>query len=145
MTIRPLTELDAAEMADLEKQCFSLPWSYSTIYAELQNPVARVFGAFIGGRLAGYAGMQIILDEGYITNIATAPECRRMGVADKLMTELLALAEARKLAFMTLEARESNSPARLLYEKYGFVVTGKRKGYYDEPKEDAILMTREFC
>ena len=144
MTIRPLSIFDAAEMAEMEKQCFSLPWSYQAVKGELQNPAARYIGAFTGGKLAGYAGIQVVLDEGHITNIATAPETRRRGVADTLMRALLAFAAERGLAFVTLEVREGNIPARKLYEKYGFAVVGRRKGYYDKPKEDAILMTREF-
>ncbi|MDR0325841.1 MAG: ribosomal protein S18-alanine N-acetyltransferase [Oscillospiraceae bacterium] len=144
MTIRPLSAFDAAEMAEMEKKCFSLPWSLQSVKAELQNPIARYVGAFIGGTLAGYAGIQIVLDEGHITNIATAPEYRRQGIADTLMRELLAAATERGLAFVTLEVRESNVPAQTLYEKHGFAAVGRRKGYYDEPKEDALLMTREF-
>ena len=144
MTIRPLSAFDAADMAEMEKECFSLPWSLQAVKGELLNPIAKYTGAFIGGKLAGYAGMQIVLDEGHITNIAVAPEMRRRGIADALMGELLSDAAGRGLAFATLEVREGNIPARSLYEKYGFAVVGRRKGYYDEPKEDAILMTREF-
>ncbi|MCL2003278.1 MAG: ribosomal protein S18-alanine N-acetyltransferase [Oscillospiraceae bacterium] len=144
MTIRPLTVFDAFDMAELEKACFSLPWSLESVKSELQNPNALYPGAFIGGKLAGYAGMQMILDEGYITNLATAPAHRRKGIAGALMRELLSAAAERKLRFITLEVRESNLPARGLYEKHGFAPAGTRKGYYDLPKEDAILMTREF-
>ena len=139
--IRLLSPFDAADMAEMEKQCFSLPWSYESVRAELQNPLARYTGVFIGGRLAGYAGIQTVLDEGYITNVAVAPEHRRQGLAAALMGELLRFAGERGLAFVTLEVRESNTPARKLYEKYGFAAVGRRKGYYDAPKEDAILMT----
>ena len=131
MTTRPLSPFDAAEMADLEKRCFSLPWSLQSIQFELQNPIARYFGVFDEGRLAGYAGMQIILDEGYITNVATAPEARRRGIADALLKELLAVGIQRGLRFITLEVREGNAAARGLYEKHGFVSVGLRKDYYD--------------
>ncbi|MCL1807475.1 MAG: ribosomal protein S18-alanine N-acetyltransferase [Oscillospiraceae bacterium] len=143
MTTRPLSPFDAAEMADLEKRCFSLPWSLQSIQFELQNPIARYFGVFDEGRLAGYAGMQIILDEGYITNVATAPEARRRGIADALLKELLAVGIQRGLRFITLEVREGNAAARGLYEKHGFVSVGLRKDYYDQPKEDAVMMTLE--
>jgi ribosomal-protein-alanine N-acetyltransferase len=143
MTLRPLTVFDAAAMSELEKQCFSLPWSLKAITAELKNPIARYYGAFSEGRLIGYAGIQVIVDEGHITNIAADPAHRRKGVADALMTELTALAGERKLSFMTLEVRESNLPAIGLYKKYGFSVAGIRPGYYDEPKEDAVIMTNE--
>jgi ribosomal-protein-alanine acetyltransferase len=143
MTIRRLTSFDSAEMAELEGQCFSLPWSLESIKSELQSPISFYYGAFTGGKMAGYAGMQIILDEGYIANIATSPAQRRMGIAGALMRELMALAGERKLSFVTLEVRESNIPAQTLYGKFGFTIRGKRKGYYDEPKEDAVIMTRE--
>lgn len=144
MTILRLTSDYAGQMAELEQQCFSLPWSENTIRGELKNPVGLYFGAFDGGRLAGYAGMQIVLDEGHITNIATAPEMRRRGVADSLLRELLTAAEARSVRFAMLEARESNQAALSLYTKHGFLVVGRRKGYYEKPVEDAILMTKTF-
>ncbi len=144
MTILRLTSDYAGQMAELEQQCFSLPWSENTIRGELKNPVGLYFGAFDGGRFAGYAGMQIVLDEGHITNIATAPEMRRRGVADSLLRELLTAAEARSVRFAILEARESNLSALSLYKKHGFLVVGRRKGYYEKPVEDAILLTKEF-
>ena len=145
MTIRLLSAFDAAEMAEIEKLCFSLPWSLKSVKGELQNPIARYIGAFDNGKLVGYAGMQTVTDEGYITNIAVVPEHRRQGLADRLLAELLICAAERSLAFVTLEVRESNTPARKLYEKYGFAAVGRRKGYYDLPKEDAILMTKELA
>lgn len=131
-------------MAELEKRCFSLPWSLAAVKEELKNPAGCYFGAFAGGGLIGYAGMQVILDEGYITNIAVSPEHRRGGVADRLMAELAALARKRELSFLTLEVRESNHPAIGLYKKYGFAAVGMRPGYYDQPKEDAVIMTCEY-
>jgi ribosomal-protein-alanine N-acetyltransferase len=144
MTIRPLTPFDAEMMAELEKSCFSLPWSLQSVRSELENPIGLYLGAFIEGRLAGYAGMQLILDEGYITNIAAAPALRRLGIAGRLMAGLMAVARERGLSFVTLEVRKSNIPAQNLYIKHGFVAVGTRKNYYDEPKEDAVIMTRQF-
>jgi len=142
MTMRALTPFDAETVAELEKRCFPLPWSLNSIKAELENPIALYLGMFVEGKLAGYAGMQIIIDEGYITNIAAAPEERRRGIGGRLMTGLMSAAEERGLSFVTLEVRESNTPAQSLYRKHGFVPEGKRKDYYDEPKEDAVIMTR---
>ncbi|MDR0293516.1 MAG: ribosomal protein S18-alanine N-acetyltransferase [Oscillospiraceae bacterium] len=141
MTIRPLSPFDAAEMAELEKRCFSLPWSLASVKAELRNPIARYIGAFEYGKLAGYAGIQIVADEGYITNVASAPESRRRGIAGTLLRLLLEAAGEYGLRFVTLEVREGNAAARALYEKHGFTEAGRRRGYYDAPKEDAILMT----
>jgi ribosomal-protein-alanine N-acetyltransferase len=144
MTIRALTVFDADKMAELEKICFSLPWSPESVREELKSPIALYFGAFIEGEIAGYAGVQTVLEEGYITNIAVAPAHRRKGIADTLMRRLISHAEERKLSFLTLEVRESNHAARKLYEKYGFQAVGTRPGYYDQPKEDAVIMTCEY-
>jgi ribosomal-protein-alanine N-acetyltransferase len=144
MNIRPLSPFDAAEMAELELRCFPLPWSLQSVKAELDNPIAVYFGAFTEGRLAGYAGMQIIIDEGHITNVATAPEHRRRGIAGALLKKLINIGRERGLSFLTLEVRASNASARKLYEKHRFSAVGTRKGYYDKPKEDAVIMKREY-
>ena len=96
------------------------------------------------GRVVGYAGLQVVLDEGYITNVAVRPECRRMGVASQLLQVFLNFAKANKLAFLTLEVRASNYDAIALYGSRGFRSVGRRKNYYEHPKEDAIIMTLEF-
>ena len=94
------------------------------------------------GAVLGYVGMMFVLDEGYISNVAVAPDFRRQGVADALIAALMTRAEELALAFVTLEVRAGNEPAKSLYAKHGFVPVGRRKNYYDLPKEDAILMTR---
>ena len=95
------------------------------------------------GNILGYAGLHVILDEGYIDNVAVEPDARRHGVASALL-EVLCRFGAAKLAFLTLEVRASNAPAIALYEKYGFQRAGLRPKYYDKPREDAVIMTREF-
>ena len=95
-------------------------------------------------KVVGYAGVQIILDEGYITNVAVRPECRRQGIAAKLLQVFLDFATANKLAFLTLEVRASNYDAIALYGSRGFRSVGRRKNYYEHPREDAIIMTKEF-
>ena len=94
--------------------------------------------------MVGYAGLQVILDEGYITNVAVRPECRRNGIAGKLLQVFLDFAQAHQLAFLTLEVRASNYGAIALYGSRGFRSVGRRKNYYEHPREDAIIMTREF-
>ena len=86
----------------------------------------------------------VVLDEGYITNVAVRPECRRNGIAQKLLQVFLDFAQAHKLAFLTLEVRASNYGAIALYGSRGFRSVGRRKNYYEHPKEDAIIMTKEF-
>lgn len=93
------------------------------------------------GRTAGYVGCQTVLDEGYITNVAVSPDFRRQGIARALIAELTAKAGENKLAFVTLEVRESNAPAIALYTGAGFVPVGKRKNFYSNPAENAVLMT----
>jgi ribosomal-protein-alanine N-acetyltransferase len=95
-------------------------------------------------RVVGYAGLQVVLDEGYITNVAVRPECRRQGIAAKLLQVFLDFAKANKLAFLTLEVRASNQAAIVLYGRHGFRSAGRRRNYYEHPKEDAIIMTLEF-
>lgn len=132
--------LDALQR--LEQQCFSIPWTREQLEAELPDVHHEFLVAEAGEEVLGYVGMMYVLDEGYISNVAVAPGYRRRGIGAALITELLRRAEALALAFVTLEVRESNVPAVALYESFGFAPVGRRKGYYDAPKEDAILMTR---
>ncbi|WP_409968244.1 ribosomal protein S18-alanine N-acetyltransferase [Bengtsoniella intestinalis] len=134
------------EIAHLEQICFSTPWSRRTLAEELDNACAAFLTAIDTetGAVVGYAGLHVIIDEGYITNIAVFPEHRRKGVAGKLLQVFLDFAEGNGLAFLTLEVRESNAPAIVLYGSRGFRSVGRRKGYYRHPTEDAILMTKEF-
>ena len=128
--------------AELEKLCFSAPWSEGMLLGELNNPLSHYVAIIEGGALIGYAGMQAVLDEGYIANIAVHPDFRRQGAARAVMDELFRFARARELSFLTLEVRESNLPAIALYESFGFEKVGRRRRYYKLPTEDALLMTR---
>lgn len=132
--------LDA--LTHLEQQCFSIPWTRGQLEAELPDAHHEFLVAEADDKVLGYVGMMYVLDEGYISNVAVAPEYRRRGFASALITELLRRAEELALSFVTLEVRQTNAPAIALYEGFGFVPVGLRKGYYDAPKEDAILLTR---
>ena len=133
------------EVTELERICFPDPWSRDMLKEELENDLAAFLVALDGqGAVAGYAGLQVILDEGYILNIAVRPDCRRQGVASRLLRVFLDFAKGNQLAFLTLEVRASNEAAIALYVKHGFVQAGVRKNYYQDPKEDALIMTREF-
>lgn len=143
--IVPMTADHLDEAAELERLCFSDPWSRNMLAEELDNDLSALLAALDdGGRLVGYAGLQVILDEGYITNVAVRPECRRQGIAGKLLQVFLDFARGNRLAFLTLEVRASNYDAIALYGSRGFRSTGRRKNYYEHPREDAIIMTREF-
>ena len=132
-----------AEINELEKLCFSLPWSRQALISQLPDDM-HMFIAAIGddGQVLGYVGMMYVLDEGYISNVAVSPEHRRLGIADALINALIDRANEKSLSFVTLEVRKSNVPAIELYIKNGFSEVGLRKNYYTKPTEDAILMTR---
>ena len=142
--IVPMTADHLDEVAELERICFSTPWSRNMLAEELDNALSAFLVALDGEeRVVGYAGLQVVLDEGYITNVAVRPECRRQGIAGKLLQVFLDFAQANQLAFLTLEVRASNYDAIALYGSRGFRSTGRRKNYYEHPKEDAIIMTKE--
>ena len=137
------TQTQLEQIEKIEQQCFSCPWTLDQLRSQLSDD-RHVFLAAVdaGGTVLGYVGMMFVLDEGYISNVAVAPDFRRQGVADALISALMTRAEELNLAFVTLEVRAGNEPAKALYAKHGFVPVGRRKNYYDLPKEDAILMTR---
>ena len=143
MTVRIVRPDDLPQIFALEQLCFSVPWTEEMLRAQLTD--GHVFLAAVeDGQVLGYAGLQYVLDEGYITNVATSPARRREGIAGMLLSALKERAEELGLAFLTLEVRESNAPARRLYEKHGFSDVGRRRDYYECPREDAILMTYFF-
>lgn len=140
----PMDRSHLEGIAELERTCFSHPWSVDMLAEELYNETASFLVAEgENGSVLGYAGLHVVLDEGYIDNVAVDPAYRRQGIADALIDTFVRFGAA-KLAFLTLEVRAGNAPAIALYEKHGFYEVGRRKDYYDDPKEDAILMTREW-
>jgi len=140
----PMTMEHIPQIAALERACFSHPWSEDALRSELWNDSAVVIVAEgEDGTVIGYAGLQTVLDEGYINNVAVDERFRRQGVADELIAAFVRFGQAR-LAFLTLEVRASNAPAIALYAKHGFAEAGRRKNYYEDPKEDAVLMTVHF-
>ncbi len=144
-SIVPMQARHVEEVARLEQICFSTPWSADSLQRELDTPGAAFFVAENeAGVPIGYVGTHIVLDEGYIANLAVHPDYRRRGVAGALLRHLEALAARRELAFWSLEVRESNAAAIRLYTRHGYMVTGRRPGFYRAPAEDALLMTRRF-
>ena len=136
-----IEEKHIEQIKQLEKKCFSVPWTDEQLRAQLPDKMHVFIIAESDERVLGYVGMMYVLDEGYISNVAVDPECRRMGIADALITELINRANSLELSFVTLEVRESNEPAKALYNKHGFSEVGVRKNYYSFPTENAILMT----
>lgn len=144
MKIEPMADCHIAGIAALERACFHAPWSENALREELGNQSNLFFAAIQEGEVIGYLGCQTVLDEGYITNVAVAPNHRRKGIASALLAALQRGAIEKKLSFLTLEVRVSNEPAIALYEGFGYVPVGKRKNFYTDPAEDALLMTCYF-
>ena len=129
------------QIEEIERDCFSRPWTAEQLKSQMRDEQHEFIAAVCDGRVLGYVGLMYVLDEGYISNVAVHPDARRQGIGDALIDALAAKAAELELAFLTLEVRESNAPAIALYAKHGFHPVGKRKNYYDAPKEDAVLMT----
>ena len=142
--IVPMDRSHIEQIAALERECFSTPWSEAMLTEVLFDAQASfIVAESEDGGVLGYAGLHVVLDEGYIDNVAVEPAARRHGVADELLDVFCRFGQAH-LAFLTLEVRASNAPAIALYRKHGFEEAGRRKNYYQQPREDAIIMTREF-
>ncbi len=137
MTIEKARPDQDEALAALEARCFADPWPVDMI-ARMRE---KFIVALEGERLVGYIVLSTVLDEGNIDNVAVAPEYRRRGVAEALLKNAIARSRAWGLAFLTLEVRAGNEPAIALYAKHGFQTVGRRKNYYEKPREDAILMT----
>ncbi len=140
-SVRPMTESDIQQIAKLEKQCFSEPWSENSLKEELTNETARFYVLHSGEKLIGYIGANNICGEVYITNVAVNEEFRSKGYGKKLVDHLVKQAEAENALFVTLEVRESNKKAIRLYEKCGFKRAGERKNFYSKPTENAWIYT----
>ena len=144
MKIIPMNESHVAQVAALEKQCFSDPWSENSVASELENPLSLWLIAEEDGAVCGYVGSQTVLDETDMMNIAVHPDCRRKGIAAALITELVSRLKARGSRILRLEVRESNFSAIALYEALGFTQLGLRKNYYRNPKENALILGKEW-
>lgn len=141
LEIIPLTKEYIDDVVAIDTLSFAVPWSRESFVREVEiNNSARYVAAKKDGLIVGYGGVWIIVDEGHITNIATHPEYRGTGIASKIMEALIEICKLEGVLSMTLEVRRSNTPAKNLYAKYGFIEEGVRKNYYSDNKEDAIIM-----
>ncbi len=140
MVIRRMEESDLDRLAVLETRCFTIPWSRAMLADELSNDRALYLVALCEGRVAGYAGAWIVMDEGHITNVAVDPDFRRAGIGRALLAALLEGLAGAGVTASTLEVRRGNRPAIALYEAFGFTVEGVRRGYYTDNGEDALVM-----
>ena len=141
----PLLPAHIDQMAQIEIECFSVPWSREALLEELDNPYAHyVVCCDKAGNVVGYIGSRIVLDEADITNVAVRPQYRRRGIAARLVSMMLEQMAEKGVVSVLLEVRESNLPAQNCYAQAGFTVVGRRKNYYELPKEDALLMGRQL-
>ena len=144
--IVPMAAEHLDRLEQLERMCFSRPWSKKMLAEELDNQCAAFLVAVEPEteKAVGYAGLLVVADEGYITNVAVDPSCRRQGVAAQLLQVFDNFAKGNHLAFLTLEVRPSNAAAIALYEGFGVREVGRRRNYYDLPKEDALILTKYY-
>lgn len=144
--IRPIREADVAQIHEIETLCFAMPWSAESILHDVkENVVARWLVLDDGeGRILAYAGMWFVLDEAHVCNVAVHPDFRRRGYGKRIFEALCSLAQENSMSMMTLEVRRSNLAAQNLYHQCGFLDVGYRKRYYEDNREDALIMFREF-
>ena len=142
--LEQMTDAHVAQIAQLEKQCFSEPWSENSVASELSNPLSLWLVAMDGDALAGYVGSQSVMGESDMMNIAVDAHYRRQGIAQALVEALVTQLREKGNHSLTLEVRISNQPAIALYEKLGFEQVGKRLNYYRNPKEDALILRKEW-
>jgi len=144
MEIVTMQSIHVPQVAALEKLCFSEPWSENSVAGELSNPLSLWLVALDGEAVAGYVGSQSVMGETDMMNIAVDPNYRRQGVAAALIEELVRQLKDRGNHCLTLEVRASNNAAAALYEKLGFAQIGRRPNYYRNPKEDALILRKEW-
>jgi len=132
---------DIENVVEVENDCFSIPWSRDSFIREItENHLAIYLVAKVEEKAVGYIGVWKIMNEGHITNVAVHSSFRRQGIGQMLISELLSLCEKQEMDCFTLEVRATNAPAQALYQKFGFKEIGRRKGYYQDNGEDAVIM-----
>ena len=139
-----MTADHVAQVAALEKICFHDPWSENSVASELKNPLSLWLVALDGETVAGYVGSQSVEGEADMMNVAVHPEHRRRGIARMLINELTDALAKQGVHSLALEVRSSNAPAIALYEQLGFSQVGRRPNYYRNPKEDALILRKEW-
>lgn len=142
--VRDMEREDIDQILLIENVSFPAPWSRQSFEGELQNPLSVYLVADCGGTIVGYAGVWCIFDEGHITNVAVHPGYRGNRIGETLLEELEAIVAGNGGTMMTLEVRPSNEAALSLYSRFRFKPVGRRKGYYTDNNEDAIIMTKEL-
>ena len=144
LTIASMQPDHVPQIAELEKLCFSDPWPEQSIASELENPLSLWLVVLDGSRVVAYVGSQSVLGEADVMNVAVDPAYRRQGIAMNLFSALQAALKEQKVYSLTLEVRASNEPAIALYGLLGFAQVGRRPNYYHNPKEDALILRKEW-
>lgn len=144
MILERMNASHVAQVAQLETICFSDPWSEKSIASELENKLSCWLVAVENGNVTGYIGSQTVCGETDMMNVAVHPDHRRKGIAETLILSLVEQLKMVKSHCLTLEVRASNAPAIALYEKLGFSEIGRRKNYYRNPREDALILRKEW-
>ena len=144
MKIISMSAEHVCAVAELEGVCFSDPWSENSVASELNNPLSLWLVAVENDMVVGYVGSQTVLDETDMMNVAVHPEHRREGIAKALIVALISALKGRQSRCLTLEVRASNDPAIALYNDLGFSEVGRRRNYYRNPKEDALILRKEW-
>jgi [ribosomal protein S18]-alanine N-acetyltransferase len=142
LMLRPMTPADIPAVLAIEYDSYSVPWSESTFRGLLRRRDAEMIVAEGGGRVIGYAIFWTVLDQSELGNVAVTPQWRGQGIGQQLVAEVLRRAESRGVREVFLEVRPSNASARRLYEAFGFSQVGRRRNYYQEPVEDALVLRR---
>lgn len=142
--IEKMNETHVPQVAALEKICFADPWSEASIGWEVTNPLSVWLTAVEDEKVLGYVGSQAVLGEADMMNVGVDPHHRRKGIAEALVTALVRQLSVENNHSLALEVRLSNAPAIALYEKLGFIQVGRRPNYYRNPREDALIMKKEW-
>ena len=144
MTITKMTNIHVLQIAELEKLCFNDPWSEKSIASELNNRLSCWLVALDGENVIGYVGSQTVIGETDMMNIAIHPDYRKQGVATILIQSLIEELTKHGSHSLMLEVRQTNEPAKNLYKSLGFETVGIRKNYYRNPREDALILRKEW-
>ena len=144
MEIKKMTQQHVSQIAALEQICFSDPWSEKSIAGELENSLSLWLVCEEDGVVLGYVGSQTVLGETDMMNVAVSPEARRRGIAQGLISALVEELKHQGSHCLTLEVRASNVQAIALYGKLDFIQVGRRLNYYRNPKEDALILRKEW-
>jgi ribosomal-protein-alanine N-acetyltransferase len=142
--LQRMAEAHVSQIAELEKLCFSAPWSRNSVASELNNPLSLWLVATDGDTVAGYIGSQSVMGEADMMNVAVHPDYRRKGIGKQLVEALVASLKDNGVYSLTLEVRASNEPAISLYDQLGFTQVGRRPNYYRDPREDALILRKEW-